>query len=179
VISGPGTGTSDSIPGVVTDGTGKVTRGIAVSDGEGIVTAKATKGLGSETLHKINTASAKTLGMMKAALQGYRAGGVVSPVGNSRRAAAGAAMALRAPLMMAGGGVVRSIGDVSKDLKIGGSHTTVEHNLQTNVNVKADEDSGLDQDTLRRLDDGINLKIQDYVEEQLRPGGLLQRARGR
>jgi len=46
------------------------------------------------------------------------------------------------------------------------------------VNITADEGAGVDTDTLNRLNDGVNVQIREYVAEQLRPGGLLQSARG-
>ena len=54
-IKGPGTGTSDSIPGVILDGKGRVTKGIRVSHGEAILNAKATQALGRETINRINS----------------------------------------------------------------------------------------------------------------------------
>ena len=85
-------------------------------------------------------------------------------------------MAMVSPMRFATGGVVRDLSSMDKSLKASGG-STVNHQFQTNLNVEGEGASGIDPDTLRRLDDGINLKIQGYVEEQLRPGGLLQSAR--
>ena len=182
VITGPGTGTSDSIGGVVKNSRGQVTRGIAVSDGEGIVTAKAMGGLGVGFLNSINEASSSTLMAIRKGFSasGYRAGGVPSPIGNARAAAMGARMVFASPVMgYAGGGVIKDAAGMSKAMKVGGSGSTVEHNVQTNVNIEAGDDTGMTVDDLRRLDDGINLKVQEYIEEQMRPGGVLQASRGR
>jgi len=54
IISGPGTGTSDSIPGVAVSKRGDIVADIAVSDGESILTAKATKLLGANFINRIN-----------------------------------------------------------------------------------------------------------------------------
>lgn len=67
IIRGPGTGTSDSIFGFVKDRNGKINRGVAVSDGEGILTAKAVDLLGEDFIHKINSR----------ALHGMASGGVI------------------------------------------------------------------------------------------------------
>jgi len=57
IISGPGTGTSDSIPAVHLDGK-KVSR-IAVANGESILTAKATDLLGEDFIHGANSGKIK------------------------------------------------------------------------------------------------------------------------
>ena len=176
-ISGPGTGTSDSVYGTVTDARGNVTRGIRVSDGEGIVTAKAMGVLGEGFLNKINEASTATLSAIKKGTMGFRRGGVPSPAKNYRRAAVGASLGMQPVLMMATGGVVKDMKGMAASMKMGGNHTTVNHSFTSQLDITADDGSSLDPDTLRRLDDGINLRIQEYVENELRPGGLLQAAR--
>jgi hypothetical protein len=55
MIKGPGTGTSDSIPGVIVDESGRPQRGILVSNGESILNAKATTKLGKDTIDFLNT----------------------------------------------------------------------------------------------------------------------------
>lgn len=54
LISGAGTGTSDSIFGVITNDKGQVRKGIRVSDGEAILNAKATSALGKQAIDAIN-----------------------------------------------------------------------------------------------------------------------------
>jgi len=66
IIKGPGTGTSDSVPGVVMEG-GRAIRPIAVSNGEAILNAKLVKQLGAGTIHRAN----------QQALRGFSSGGVV------------------------------------------------------------------------------------------------------
>lgn len=53
-ITGPGTGTSDDIPGIVLGDTGKPVRPILVSNGESILTAAATKALGEDFINSVN-----------------------------------------------------------------------------------------------------------------------------
>ena len=66
MISGPGTGTSDSIPAMVMN-KGKPSGMIAVSDGEAILNAKLVKSLGVDFIHRAN----------KGAIKGFASGGVV------------------------------------------------------------------------------------------------------
>lgn len=54
IIHGPGSGTSDSIPTYVT-GAGGRTRPLALSNGESILTAKATAALGQDFIHSVNS----------------------------------------------------------------------------------------------------------------------------
>jgi TP901 family phage tail tape measure protein len=183
LIRGPGTGTSDSVQGAVVDARGRVVRGVRVSDGEGILTAKAMKGLGTGVLNSLNEASDGTLKALRKMMVGggYRSGGVPSPVRNPAMALAGAKIAFTSPVMgYAGGGLIQDASSTVKGVRTAGMEANVtEHNVQTSVNIKTDGDSGMTLDDLRRLDDGINLKIQEYIEDQLRPGGSLQSARGR
>ena len=59
LLKGPGTATSDSIPGVVVDQRGKVVSGLAVSDGEAILNAKAVSALGEDTINFLNKNAAR------------------------------------------------------------------------------------------------------------------------
>jgi len=77
VISGKGTGTSDSIPGIHLNG--KKSGLIAVSNGESILTAKATDFLGADFIHAMNSGKIK----------GFASGAVM----NSREVLASAAPA--------------------------------------------------------------------------------------
>ena len=52
MIRGPGTGTSDSIPGLLVDG--NRTRPLLLSNGESVLTARATRMLGADTITAIN-----------------------------------------------------------------------------------------------------------------------------
>jgi len=182
MISGPGTGTSDSVSGVVTDGNGRVTRGIRVSDGEGIVTAKGMKGIGPGVLNFINRASVNTLNTVKrvfSSTQGYRTGGIPAPTRSTHSITSGIVNSMSMPqVRFAQGGMVKDAAKASGKMAMGGSKNSVEHNFQTNVNIEAGDDTGMSVDDLRRLDDGINLKVQEYIEDQMRPGGVLQSARG-
>jgi TP901 family phage tail tape measure protein len=54
IIHGPGSGTSDSIPTYVTGAGGQVS-GLRVSNGEGILNAKATAALGPDFIHAVNS----------------------------------------------------------------------------------------------------------------------------
>ena len=54
IISGSGTGTSDSISGTVHDDRGKAVAGIRVSNGEAILNAEAVRRLGTDLVHAIN-----------------------------------------------------------------------------------------------------------------------------
>lgn len=54
VITGPGTGTSDSIPGFIRSKSGKL-KPLFVSNNESILTAKATQLLGEDFIHAINS----------------------------------------------------------------------------------------------------------------------------
>ena len=55
MIKGPGTGTSDSIPGVIVDSSGRPQRGILVSNGESILTKEVTSKLGKPTIDWLNS----------------------------------------------------------------------------------------------------------------------------
>jgi hypothetical protein len=54
LIKGPGSGTSDSIPGVIVDSNGVPQRGVLVSNGEAILNAAAVSKLGKGTIDWIN-----------------------------------------------------------------------------------------------------------------------------
>jgi hypothetical protein len=54
VISGPGTETSDSIPGLIVDENGKIQSGLLVSNKEAILNARATAALGEDTINYLN-----------------------------------------------------------------------------------------------------------------------------
>ena len=181
IVSGPGTGTSDSVPGVIVDSQGKPKRGLRLSDKEGILTARVVRGLGSGAIDKINSASTTVLTKVRklVELSGYKAGGLptinMSGAAIAQAATAGYTMA---PLAMAGGGVIDSSGMTSSTTTANSQTNGSVNTFNTNVNITADEDTGIDADTLNRLNDGVNSQIRDYVAEQLRPGGLLQSARG-
>jgi hypothetical protein len=55
MIRGPGTGTSDSIHGVILDAKGIPRKRIMVSDGEAILNAKATRMLGANFINEVNS----------------------------------------------------------------------------------------------------------------------------
>ncbi|MEA3242338.1 MAG: phage tail tape measure protein [Pseudomonadota bacterium] len=54
IIKGPGTETSDSIPGLILDDNGKVQSGLLVSNKEAILNARATAALGEDTINYLN-----------------------------------------------------------------------------------------------------------------------------
>ena len=54
IIKGPGTGTSDSVPGLILDKNGKVRKPVLVSDGEAILTARATNIIGPDFINSLN-----------------------------------------------------------------------------------------------------------------------------
>ena len=54
IIRGPGTGTSDSVPGLILDKSGNVRKPVLVSDGEAILTAKATNLIGPDFIDSLN-----------------------------------------------------------------------------------------------------------------------------
>lgn len=67
IITGPGTGTSDSIPGFIRSKTGKL-KPLLTSNGESILNAKATSFLGADGVHALNSGqyvAADTSGMNK------------------------------------------------------------------------------------------------------------------
>jgi TP901 family phage tail tape measure protein len=176
-IKGAGTGTSDSIPGVVVDSSGRKKRGIRVSDGEGILTAKAVGGLGEGVFNGLNVANDKMLKTARMALSsvGFKSGGIPSGMGSLVAAGAMRGSAAR-PMGFAGGGIIKDSGKTTSGTSARGN-STVEHNFNASLVVEAEEGSGVDMDDLRRMDEGLNLRLREYVEEQLRPGGILQAAR--
>jgi hypothetical protein len=54
IIKGPGTETSDSIPGLIVDDNGKIQSGLLVSNKEAILNARATAALGEDTINYLN-----------------------------------------------------------------------------------------------------------------------------
>ncbi len=60
MIRGPGTGTSDSIPGIILDKNGRPRKRILVSDGEAILNAAATAALGEQFINSLNTGEFST-----------------------------------------------------------------------------------------------------------------------
>ena len=150
-IRGPGTGTSDSVKGVVVDQYGRPVRGIAVSEGEGIITAEVMKKLGSGNLDKLND-NPNMISNIVAAMN-------------------------EKPMRKAAGGVVSDSSTLNKTTNINNSNTSnVQHKISANVEVGAGG-GDIDEDTLQKLDDGMTTRVREYVEDQLRPGGLLQAAR--
>ena len=83
IISGPGTGTSDSVQGTVHDDQGKAVAGIHVSNGEAILNADAVRRLGTDLVHAINKGAplkAATGALIKAGSGTFPAG--AAPVGS-------------------------------------------------------------------------------------------------
>jgi len=181
IVMGPGTGTSDSVPGVIVDSQGKPKRGLRLSDKEGILTARVVRGLGSGAIDKINSASTSVLTRVRklVELSGYRAGGTptINMSGAAIAKAATAGYSLP-PMAMAGGGVIDGAGMTSSTTTANSQSSGSVNTFNTNVNITADDEADIDADTLNRLNDGVNNQIREYVAEQLRPGGLLQSARG-
>lgn len=176
VIKGPGTGTSDSIPGVVVNKQGKVTQGIAVSNGESILTAKTTGGLGKTGIDKLNSLSERSLAAMSAFLNrlpGYKDGGIPGDAVNLL------SKSMPKPLAMAQGGIVGTVNDMKTASAAGAVGDGSSYTYNASVKVSPEEGARMDIDTLRRLDEGITLKIQDYLQDQMRPGGILEMNRPR
>ena len=177
VITGPGTGTSDSIAGAIVSSTGQAIQGIRVSAGESIVTAKATRAVGPGFIHSINKMDSAGLSKLGAVIRGLGfAKGAVIPSDGFAQKATSFMQAGAPPLAFATGAV---IGDVNQ--MVGGSSLSTTkastHSYVANVNIAADGNSGVTDQELRRLDEGVTARIQDYVEGQMRPGGLLEAAR--
>lgn len=149
IIRGKGTGTSDSIIGGVYDNNGKFRRGIAVSNKEGILNAMAVKTLGEDFVHFANENPKALAAMLRqsAGVSHYASGGIVSDIQST-----------------------------SGSATLGGK-SVVEHTFNSNIKLEASPDSGISNADLDRLDKGLNARVSEYVQQQLRPGGLLSAAR--
>ena len=82
------------------------------------------------------------------------------------------------PIMMSTGGVIGNMREAQASMSYPEkSDSGSGHTYRAEVMVGAEEGSNVDPDTLRRMDEGITLRVREYVREQMRPGGLLQGAR--
>ena len=178
VIKGPGSGTSDSISGVVVNKQGKAVRGIRVSDGESILTNKTTSGIGKRGVDTLNSLGKRGLRMLRGFLSrtpGYKEGGIPSATISPAKLMG----ALSAPpLSFATGGIVGDMRDTPASMSYPEKSTSGSgHTYRAEVMVGAQEGADVDPKTLRRLDEGITLRVKVFVQEQMRPGGMLQGSR--
>jgi len=144
IIKGPGTGTSDSISGVVVDSRGKVVKGLKVSTDESILTAKATSGITERGVNFINK--------------------------NPVKAAAALQAAMRNPMKRAVGGMMRS----QPSAAVAGGAPTTEFTYNSSVKVDASNGgNGQDPNVLAKIGKGLEAKIKETIQREKRPGGIL------
>ena len=179
LIKGPGTGTSDSIPGVVVNKQGKAVRGIKVSTGESILTAKTTSGVGKSGIDKLNDLGTRGLARLRAFLgtvPGYKEGG---PITNQTFSASEFSRITTAPpLAFASGGTIGDMrGQTTKMRMPERAESGSGHTYRAEVLIGAQEGADVDPNTLRKMDEGITLRVKEFVQEQMRPGGMLQGSR--
>jgi len=183
IVTGPGTETSDSVPGVVVDTSGRIMQGLALSRGEGLLTREATAALGSDFINAVNrspgTVAAPVVAQVGQSVLNARAtralgpGFVAMANANPRMAAALVHKATGRVARFASGGIIKKASSASA---APAGQTVVNHTFSTDIQISADSDSGVTANDLAALDRGLEKKISEYIREQMRPGGLLRRA---
>ena len=179
LIKGPGTGTSDSIPGVVVNKQGRAVRGIKVSTGESILTAKTTSGVGKSGIDKLNDLGTRGLARLRAFLgtmPGYKEGGTIT--NQTFSASEFSRITTAPPLAFASGGTIGEMrGQTTKMRMPERAESGSGHTYRAEVMIGAQEGADVDPNTLRKMDEGITLRVKEFVQEQMRPGGMLQGSR--
>jgi hypothetical protein len=149
VIRGAGTGTSDSIKGWVVDAYGRVTKGLRVSDREGIVTAEAVSNLGEDGLHYLNRNPAEAAAMIRASM--------------------------KTPMRRAAGGTMESSRGITRQ-SAARSSGGGQFNYTSDIKVDGGN-SDMDPSTMQRLGKKIDSTVRDILITEQRPGGMLYGSR--